>query len=135
ENTSIFFIKIAIRHPVANGFVLVSKTGSLFTAGGDRVDLAMVGTFKVATLDVQDGGVSSNGTGTRNKLVAGVPKTGGRWADCFRFPQPAEPRVRVRRCIRTGPRPRRRRGPRRVTNTPGNGSRRTGRRRPGTPTP
>jgi hypothetical protein len=57
-----FFIKIAIRHPVANGFVLVSKTGSLFTAGG-RVDLAMVGTFNVATFDVHDVFVVTGGTG------------------------------------------------------------------------
>jgi hypothetical protein len=49
--------------PVANGFSLVSKTGSLFTADGDRVDLAMVGTFNVATLDVHYVFVVTGGTG------------------------------------------------------------------------
>ena len=48
---------------MADGFVLVTKTGSLFTADGDRVDLAMVGTFNVATFDVHYVFVVTGGAG------------------------------------------------------------------------
>jgi hypothetical protein len=61
--TDSFTVTIDFNHPVAKGFVLVSKTGSLFTADGDRVDLAMVGTFNVTTFDVHYVFVVTGGTG------------------------------------------------------------------------
>jgi hypothetical protein len=54
---------VDFNHPVADGFVLVSKTGSLVDADGDRVDLSMIGTFNVATLDVHYVFVVTGGTG------------------------------------------------------------------------
>jgi hypothetical protein len=61
--TGNFTVTIDFNHPVADGFVLVSKTGSLFAADGDRVDLAMVGTFNVTTFDVHYTFVVTGGTG------------------------------------------------------------------------
>jgi hypothetical protein len=61
--TGNFTVTIDFNHPVAAGFVLVSKTGSLFTADGDRIDLAMVGTFNVTTFDVHYVFVVTGGTG------------------------------------------------------------------------
>jgi hypothetical protein len=61
--TDSFTVNIDFSHPIANGFFLVSKTGSLFAAGGDRVDLAMVGTFNAATFDVHYVFVVTGGTG------------------------------------------------------------------------
>jgi hypothetical protein len=58
-----FSVTIDFNHPVADGFVLVSKTGSLVAADGDRVDLAMVGTFNVTTFDVHYVFVVTGGTG------------------------------------------------------------------------
>src|SRR5262249_41305829 len=50
--TDHFTATIDFSHPVADGFFLVSKTGSLFSVDGDRVDLSMVGTFDATTFDV-----------------------------------------------------------------------------------
>ena len=61
--TDSFTVTIDFNHPIADGFVLVSKTGSLTSADGDRVDLAMVGTFNVATFDVHYVFVVTGGTG------------------------------------------------------------------------
>jgi hypothetical protein len=61
--TGSFTVLIDFNHPVGNGFVLVSKTGSLVAADGDRIDLAMVGTFDVATFDVHYVFVVTGGTG------------------------------------------------------------------------
>ena len=61
--TDSFTVNIDFSHPIANGFFLVSKTGSLFAADGDRVDLAMVGTFNSATFDVHYVFVVTGGTG------------------------------------------------------------------------
>ena len=61
--TDSFTVNIDFSHPIANGFFLVSKTGSLFAADGDRVDLAMVGTFNAATFDVHYVFVVTGGTG------------------------------------------------------------------------
>jgi hypothetical protein len=61
--TDSFTVNIDFSHPIANGFFLVSKTGSLFAADGDRVDLAMVGTFNAATFDVHYVIVVTGGTG------------------------------------------------------------------------
>jgi hypothetical protein len=61
--TGNFTVTIDFNHPVANGFVLVSKRGSLVAADGDRVDLAMVGTFNVTTLDVHYVFFVTGGTG------------------------------------------------------------------------
>src|SRR5262245_5936842 len=61
--TGSFTVIIDFNHPVADGFVLVSKTGSLVAANGDRVDLAMVGTFDVTTFDVHYVFVVTGGTG------------------------------------------------------------------------
>ena len=61
--TDSFTAIVDFNHPVADGFVLVSKTGSLVAADGDRVDLSMVGTFNVATLDVHYVFVVTGGTG------------------------------------------------------------------------
>src|SRR5262249_46715212 len=54
---------VDFNRPVAEGFVLVSKTGSLVAANGDQVDLAMVGTFNVTTFDVHYVFVVTGGTG------------------------------------------------------------------------
>jgi hypothetical protein len=62
EVTGSFDVFIDFNHPVGDGFVLVTKTGSL-VADGDRVDLAMVGTFDVATFDVHYVFVVTTGTG------------------------------------------------------------------------
>ena len=64
--TGSFTVTIDFNHPVADGFVLVSKTGSLVAADGDRVDLAMVGTFNVTTFDVHYVFVVTGGTGRFN---------------------------------------------------------------------
>ena len=61
--TDSFTVHIDFSHPIANGFFLVSKTGSMFAADGDRVDLAMVGTFNSATFDVHYVFVVTGGTG------------------------------------------------------------------------
>ena len=61
--TDSFTVNIDFSHPIANGFFLVSKTGSLFAANGDRVDLAMVGSFNAATFDVHYVFVVTGGTG------------------------------------------------------------------------
>jgi hypothetical protein len=61
--TDSFTVNIDFSHPIANNFFLVSKTGSLFAADGDRVDLAMVGTFNAVTFDVHYVFVVTGGTG------------------------------------------------------------------------
>jgi hypothetical protein len=61
--TGSFTVTIDFNHPVANGFVLVTKAGSLVAANGDRIDLAMVGTFNVTTFDVHYVFVVTGGTG------------------------------------------------------------------------
>jgi hypothetical protein len=61
--TGSFTVTIDFNHPVAPGFVLVSKTGSLVAANGDQVNLAMVGTFNVTTFDVHYVFVVTGGTG------------------------------------------------------------------------
>jgi hypothetical protein len=63
EVTDNFIVTIDFSHPVADGFVLVSKTGSLVAEDGDRVNLAMVGTFNVTTFDVHYVFVVTGGTG------------------------------------------------------------------------
>jgi hypothetical protein len=61
--TDSFTVTIDFNQPVADGFVLVSKTSSLVADDGDRVDLAMVGTFNVTTFDVHYVFVMTGGTG------------------------------------------------------------------------
>jgi hypothetical protein len=61
--TGSFTVTVDFNHPVANGFVLVSKTGSLVAANGDQINLAMVGTFNVTTFDVHYVFVVTGGTG------------------------------------------------------------------------
>ena len=61
--TGSFTVTIDFTHPVADGFVLVSKTGSLVTANGDEINLAMVGTFNVTTFDVHYVFLVTGGTG------------------------------------------------------------------------
>jgi hypothetical protein len=61
--TGSFTVTIDFNHPVADGFVLVSKTGSLVAANGDQINLAMVGTFNVTTFDVHYVFVVTGGTG------------------------------------------------------------------------
>jgi hypothetical protein len=61
--TGSFTVTIDFNHPVADGFVLVSKTGSLVAANGDTINLAMVGTFNVTTFDVHYVFVVTGGTG------------------------------------------------------------------------
>ena len=61
--TGSFTVTIDFNHPIAAGFVLVSKTGSLVAANGDKINLAMVGTFNVNTLDVHYVFVVTGGTG------------------------------------------------------------------------
>jgi hypothetical protein len=61
--TGSFTVTIDFNHPIANGFVLVSKTGSLIAASGDQLNLAMVGTFNVNTFDVHYVFVVTGGTG------------------------------------------------------------------------
>ena len=61
--TGSFTVTIDFNHPVAAGFVLVSKTGSLVAANGDQINLAMVGTFNVTTFDVHYVLVVTGGTG------------------------------------------------------------------------
>jgi hypothetical protein len=61
--TGNFTPTVDFNHPVAEGFVLVSKTGSLIATNGDQVDLAMVGTFNVATFDVHYVFIVTGGTG------------------------------------------------------------------------
>jgi hypothetical protein len=63
EVTGSFTVIIHFTHPVADGFVLVSKTGSLVADNGERVDLAMVSTFNVTTFDVHYVFVVTGGTG------------------------------------------------------------------------
>jgi hypothetical protein len=50
-------------HAVAPGIAPVTKTGSLVTSDGDRVDMAMIGTFNEATFDVHYVFVVTGGTG------------------------------------------------------------------------
>jgi hypothetical protein len=69
--TGSFTVTIDFNHPVATGFVLVTKTGSLVAADGDRVDLAMVGTFDVTTFDVHYVFFVTGGTG-RFKGATGI---------------------------------------------------------------
>jgi hypothetical protein len=61
--TGSFTVTVDFNHPIANGFVLVSKTGSLVAANGDTINLAMVGTFNVTTFDVHYVFVVTGGTG------------------------------------------------------------------------
>jgi hypothetical protein len=61
--TGSFTVTIDFNHPVADGFVLVSKTGSLVNASGDNINLAMVGTFNVTTFDVHYIFIVTGGTG------------------------------------------------------------------------
>ena len=61
--TGSFTVTIDFNHPVADGFVLVSKTGSLVAADGDKISLAMVGTFNVTTFDVHYVFLVTGGTG------------------------------------------------------------------------
>jgi hypothetical protein len=61
--TGSFTVTIDFNHPVADGFVLVSKTGSLVAANGDKINLAMVGTFNVTTFDVHYVFLVTGGTG------------------------------------------------------------------------
>jgi hypothetical protein len=61
--TGSFNVTIDFNHPIAAGFVLVSKTGSLVAANGDKINLAMVGTFNVNTFDVHYVFVVTGGTG------------------------------------------------------------------------
>jgi hypothetical protein len=61
--TGSFTVTIDFNYPVADGFVLVSKTGSLVTADGDKINLAMVGTFNVTTFDVHYVFLVTGGTG------------------------------------------------------------------------
>ena len=61
--TGSFTVTIDFNHPVADGFVLVSKTGSLVAADGDKINLAMVGTFNVTTFDVHYVFLVTGGTG------------------------------------------------------------------------
>jgi hypothetical protein len=61
--TGSFTVTIDFNHPVADGFFLVSKTGSLVAADGDKINLAMVGTFNAATFDVHYVFLVTGGTG------------------------------------------------------------------------
>jgi hypothetical protein len=61
--TGSFTVVIDFNDPLATGFVLVTKTGSLVAADGDRVDLEMVGTFNVTTFDVHYVFFVTGGTG------------------------------------------------------------------------
>jgi hypothetical protein len=61
--TDTFTAIVDFNRSVADGFVVVSKTGSLVDSDGDQVNLAMVGTFNVATLDVHYVFVVTGGTG------------------------------------------------------------------------
>jgi hypothetical protein len=61
--TGSFTVTVDFNHPVADGFVLVSKAGSLVVADGDKINLAMVGTFNVTTFDVHYVFVVTGGTG------------------------------------------------------------------------
>jgi hypothetical protein len=61
--TGDFTVIIDFNQPVGTGLVLVSKTGSLITADGDKINLAMVGTFNVTTFDVHYVFVVTGGTG------------------------------------------------------------------------
>jgi hypothetical protein len=61
--TGSFTVTVDFTHPVADGFVLVSKTGSLVAANGDKINLAMVGTFNVTTFDVHYVFIVTGGTG------------------------------------------------------------------------
>ena len=58
-----FTVTVDFNHPVADGFVLVSKTGSLVAGDGDKINLAMVGTFNVTTFDVHYVFLVTGGTG------------------------------------------------------------------------
>ena len=61
--TGSFTVTVDFNHPVADGFVLVSKAGSLVAADGDQINLAMVGTFNVTTFDVHYVFIVTGGTG------------------------------------------------------------------------
>jgi hypothetical protein len=61
--TGSFTVTIDFNHPIADGVVLVSKTGSLVAANGDKINLAMVGTFNVTTFDVHYVFLVTGGTG------------------------------------------------------------------------
>jgi hypothetical protein len=61
--TGSFTVTIDFNHPVASGFVLVSKVGSLVAADGDQINLAMVGTFDVTTFNVHYVFLVTGGTG------------------------------------------------------------------------
>jgi hypothetical protein len=66
EVTGSFTVTIDFNQPIGDGFVLVTKTGSLVATDGDRVDLEMVGTFNVTTFDVHYVFVVTGGTGRFN---------------------------------------------------------------------
>jgi hypothetical protein len=63
--TGSFIVTIDFNQPVGTGtgLVLVSKTGSLVAANGDRVNLEMIGTFNVTTFDVHYIFFVTGGTG------------------------------------------------------------------------
>jgi hypothetical protein len=61
--TGSFTVTIDFNHSVAPGFALVSKTGSLVAADGDKINLAMVGTCNVTTFDVHYVFIVTGGTG------------------------------------------------------------------------
>jgi hypothetical protein len=61
--TGSFTVTIDFNHPIAAGFVLVSKTGALVAVNGDKINLAMVGTFNVTTFDVHYVFLVTGGTG------------------------------------------------------------------------
>jgi hypothetical protein len=63
EVTGNFTVIVDFNQPVGKGLVLVTKTGSLVTADGDKINLAMVGTFNVATFDVHYVFFVTGGTG------------------------------------------------------------------------
>ena len=67
-----FTVTIDFNKPLGNGLVLVTKVGSLVAADGDRIDLAMAGTFNVTTFDVHYIFVVTGGTGR----FAGAPGIG-----------------------------------------------------------
>jgi hypothetical protein len=64
--TGRFTVTIDFNQTVGDGLVLVSKTGSLVVADGDRINLEMVGTFSVTTFDVHYVFFVTGGTGRFN---------------------------------------------------------------------
>jgi hypothetical protein len=63
EVTGNFTVIIDFNQPLGKNLVLVTKTGSLVTADGDKINLAMVGTFNVVTFDVHYVFFVTGGTG------------------------------------------------------------------------